>query len=177
MKFYREAYQFKGDEFGVTANHYALPTWLLSCIRSGRLMVDFDILRGVNMVSIRTPEGMDTITPGGWLIRDTDNVVRGVSAADFVDYTLAVVEEPEAPAQAIHPSPDEFTEAELVTDPILRFFHYKHLPDSLKVISMPFCHLARLIIDQTPRSAERTASLRKLLEAKDCAVRASLPTP
>ena len=33
------------------------------------------------------------------------------------------------------------------------------------------------MIDKLPRNAERTVALRKLLEAKDCAVRASLPTP
>lgn len=80
-------------------------------------------------------------------------------------------------AQAIHPSPDEFTEAELAVDPILRFFHYKHLPPALRAISAPFCQQARGMVDALPRNAERTVALRKLLEAKDCAVRASLPTP
>lgn len=80
-------------------------------------------------------------------------------------------------AAAIHPSPDEFTEAELAADPILRFFHYKHLPPALREVSAPFCQQARGMIDKLPRNAERTVALRKLLEAKDCAVRASLPTP
>lgn len=80
-------------------------------------------------------------------------------------------------AKAIHPSPDEFTEAELAVDPILRFFHYKHLPPVLREVSAPFCQQARGMIDHLPRNAERTVALRKLLEAKDCAVRASLPTP
>ena len=80
-------------------------------------------------------------------------------------------------AAAIHPSPDEFTEAELAADPILRFFHYKHLPPVLREVSAPFCQQARGMIDKLPRNAERTVALRKLLEAKDCAVRASLPTP
>ena len=84
---------------------------------------------------------------------------------------------PLPPAQAIHPSPDEFTEAELTADPILRFFHYKHLPPALREVSAPFCQQARGMIDKLPRNAERTVALRKLLEAKDCAVRASLPTP
>ena len=84
---------------------------------------------------------------------------------------------PSPAAQAIHPSPDEFTEAELAADPILRFFHYKHLPPVLREVSAPFCEQARGMIDKLPRNAERTVALRKLLEAKDCAVRASLPTP
>lgn len=88
-----------------------------------------------------------------------------------------VVQAQTVPAGAIHPSPDEFTEAELAVDPILRFFHYKHLPPVLREVSAPFCQQARGMIDHLPRNAERTVALRKLLEAKDCAVRASLPTP
>ena len=74
----------------------------------------------------------------------------------------------------IHPKPNEFTEDEIGTDQILRYFHYAHLPDTLKGRSKPFCDLARQIIDTTPRNAERTVALRKLLEAKDAAVRAGL---
>lgn len=75
---------------------------------------------------------------------------------------------------AIHPAPSEFSVEELKADNILQFFHYAHLPEALRARSQPFCELARQIIDTTPRNAERTAALRKLLEAKDCAVRASL---
>ena len=97
---------------------------------------------------------------------------------DYVDGRFYAHEDPPKPAApAIHPSPDEFTEAELTADPILRFFHYKHLPPVLREVSAPFCQQARGMIDQLPRNAERTVALRKLLEAKDCAVRASLPTP
>lgn len=74
----------------------------------------------------------------------------------------------------IHPSPVEFTEEEIKQDHILRFFHYAHLPESLQERSKPFCDLARRIVDTTPRNPERTAALRKLLEAKDAAVRAFL---
>jgi len=75
----------------------------------------------------------------------------------------------------IHPAPAEFSESELGTDPILRFFHYSHLPPTLRQASSPFCALARYIIMNTPRNAERTVALRKLLEAKDAGVRAMLP--
>ena len=77
--------------------------------------------------------------------------------------------------EGIHPAPDEFSEAEIGSDPILRFFHYSHLPEKLQSASQPFCGLARGIIDGTPRNPERTVALRKLLEAKDAAVRARLP--
>lgn len=74
----------------------------------------------------------------------------------------------------IHPAPTEFTDKEINTDHILRYFHYSHLPEALKARSKPFCDLARGIIDTTPRNPERTIALRKLLEAKDAAVRAGL---
>lgn len=76
---------------------------------------------------------------------------------------------------AIHPAPTEFTADQLAADPILQYFHYAHLPPSLRDTSARFCDLARFMIDSLPRSAERTAGLRKLLEAKDCAVRANIP--
>lgn len=75
---------------------------------------------------------------------------------------------------AIHPQPDEFTEAEIAADHVLRYFHYEHLPPKLRIISQPFCQLARQIIDTLPRNPERTVALRKLLESKDAAVRANL---
>lgn len=75
----------------------------------------------------------------------------------------------------IHPAPNEFTADEIAVDHILRYFHYAHLPSVLQAKSKPFCDLARMIIDTTPRNPERTVALRKLLEAKDAAVRAGLP--
>ena len=58
--------------------------------------------------------------------------------------------------------------------PILRFFHYEHLPPHLRAISRPFCELACSMARMLPHNAETSAMLRKLLEAKDCAVRASV---
>ena len=74
----------------------------------------------------------------------------------------------------IHPSPAEFTTEQIENDPILRFFHYNHLPQSLRTISEPFCVMAKFLVATLPRNAERSAALRKLLEAKDCAVRAAV---
>lgn len=55
---------------------------------------------------------------------------------------------------------------------MLQFFTYAHLPASLQKVSMPFCLLADEIVKTLPQNPERTVALRKLLEAKDCAVRA-----
>jgi hypothetical protein len=59
-------------------------------------------------------------------------------------------------------------------EPLLQFFAYGHLPAHLQTISMPFFTLAHDLVDTLPRNPERTVALRKLLEAKDCAVRAKL---
>lgn len=74
----------------------------------------------------------------------------------------------------IHPAPERFTEDQLNVDPILRYFHFAHLPPQLQLVSMKFCELAAFIVQSLPRNAERTVALRKLLEAKDAAVRANV---
>lgn len=60
------------------------------------------------------------------------------------------------------------------TDRMMQFFAYAHLPAHLQEISKPFGDLAQHIVDTLPSNPERTVALRKLLEAKDCAVRAKL---
>lgn len=59
-------------------------------------------------------------------------------------------------------------------DRMMQFFAYSHLPPHLQEISKPFGDLAQQIVETLPANAERTAGLRKLLEAKDCIVRAKL---
>lgn len=59
-------------------------------------------------------------------------------------------------------------------DRLMQFFAYSHLPPHLQEISKPFGDLAQQIVDTLPANAERTVGLRKLLEAKDCIVRAKL---
>lgn len=61
-------------------------------------------------------------------------------------------------------------------DPMLQFFKFEPLPEELGAISAKFWELACSMIAVLPRNAERTAMLRKLLEAQDCAVRARLFT-
>ena len=67
-----------------------------------------------------------------------------------------------------------FSDEQIATDPILKFFAYDHLPHKLQETSQQFAVMARDIVDNIPRNAERTVALRKLLEAKDAAVRATL---
>ncbi len=60
------------------------------------------------------------------------------------------------------------------TEPIMQFFAYAHLPPQLGEVSRPFGEMAAKIVETLPRNPERTVALRKLLEAKDAAVRALL---
>lgn len=65
----------------------------------------------------------------------------------------------------------------MTQDHIEQFFEYAHLPPQLAQISQPFCELAKALVHPEtglPRNPERTVALRKLLEAKDCAVRAAV---
>lgn len=81
---------------------------------------------------------------------------------------------PFAPMSTFHAPSDQFTEAQLMLNPILRYFSYSHLPPALQAASKPFCDLARLMVETVPANAEREVALRKLIEAKDAAVRAAL---
>lgn len=56
--------------------------------------------------------------------------------------------------------------------PIMQFFAYSHLPEHLQQVSAPFGELAQQMVSTLPAGPELSAGLRKLLEAKDCAVRA-----
>jgi hypothetical protein len=61
------------------------------------------------------------------------------------------------------------------TQALLRYFEFEHLPDDLQDVSRPFCLLAHDVARSLPDGPETTVCVRKLLEAKDCAVRAALP--
>jgi hypothetical protein len=61
-----------------------------------------------------------------------------------------------------------------MTTPITKYFAYAHLPEQLQVISKPIGDLATLMDSALPDGPEKSTGLRKLLEAKDCFVRAGL---
>jgi len=90
----------------------------------------------------------------------------------------------------VHVTPGPWYAAGVTNTPehILQFFAYEHLPPQLQAVSKPFADLAHAIVlgdnvpesgtvtfgPPLPRNPERTVALRKLLEAKDAAVRAKL---
>lgn len=58
---------------------------------------------------------------------------------------------------------------------LMKFFSYAHLDEDKQAISKIFFEAAVTLLNSIPNdSAELTTALRKLLEAKDCAVRASM---
>jgi hypothetical protein len=61
-----------------------------------------------------------------------------------------------------------------MTNRMIRWFDASHLPEDLAAVSDPIGDLARDMDAKLPECAEKTAGLRKLLEAKDCLVRAAL---
>lgn len=62
------------------------------------------------------------------------------------------------------------------TQQIARHFDYEHLKTPMRGFSQQCYDLAANMIHDLPDGPELTAGLRKLLEAKDCFVRASLDT-
>lgn len=63
------------------------------------------------------------------------------------------------------------------TQAIIRYFDYDHLTPRLQAVSEPFHQLAHSLASHGLEGPEFTVGLRKLLEAKDCMVRAALDVP
>jgi hypothetical protein len=57
---------------------------------------------------------------------------------------------------------------------MLKWFAFDHLPEPLREVSSRFAELANAVCTLAEPGPERTVALRKLLEAKDAAVRARL---
>ena len=58
--------------------------------------------------------------------------------------------------------------------PTIKNFKYDHLPPKLQEVSKPIGDLAMELEQSIPDGPEKSAGMRKLLEAKDCFVRANL---
>jgi len=59
-------------------------------------------------------------------------------------------------------------------DRMIKWFAFEHLPEHLRDVSAAFHKLAQSICFAIDPGPERTVALRKLLEAKDAAVRATV---
>lgn len=73
------------------------------------------------------------------------------------------------------PTSSRDRETSLRLFPVLRWFDFDHLPYALRAVSEPFCELAWTVAcNRFADQAETEVALRKLLEAKDAAVRAAI---
>lgn len=70
---------------------------------------------------------------------------------------------------------EEIENGKYVPSPIMKYFSFAHLPVHLQLPSASIAEVASLMDRHLPAGAEKSAGLRKLLEAKDCFVRAMLP--
>jgi hypothetical protein len=96
---------------------------------------------------------------GAWVVGD----LRALSRSEHAEDETAQGDTPATKEDAVE-QPEH----------ISQFFAYAHLPEKLQAVSKPFGDLAESIVQTIPRNPERTVALRKLLEAKDAAVRAFL---
>lgn len=74
----------------------------------------------------------------------------------------------------IEPQPDPLEGRHQSVRDVGQHFAYAHLPADLAAVSKPFTDLRDQLLAALPDSAELTVGLRKLLEAKDCCVRAAV---
>ncbi len=63
---------------------------------------------------------------------------------------------------------------EMEEERMMKWFEFGHLPGHLQAVSSVFYDAACSLVMQVPSGPERTVALRKLLEAKDAAVRAAV---
>lgn len=80
----------------------------------------------------------------------------------------------DTPKSALPQIPEPNMPKQIPHDAMLQFFSFAHLPPHLQEISKVFHDVAKWMLVTLPYNPERSAGLRKLLEAKDCAVRANL---
>jgi len=70
--------------------------------------------------------------------------------------------------------PSEQPQAEKPAERMMKWFEFKHLPEHLQGVSAQFWNVACSLCAMVEPGPERTVALRKLLEAKDAAVRAAV---
>lgn len=114
-------------------------------------------------------EGAHAAFPGDWIVHGVGGEFYGCKPNIFVEtYEPALTMDLKVElAEGMHPNSVQ----------LLETFEYDHLPEHLQEISKQFHNLAWSMAQvTTSRGAERTTCLRKLREAKDCAVIMGVPT-
>lgn len=80
----------------------------------------------------------------------------------------------ESEDQGLEALKEEILRTRRVEEPIYKYFSYMHLPANAQSMGKMFKGVADVILMASEPNTERTMALRKLLEAKDCAIRATL---
>jgi hypothetical protein len=154
------------------------PDWLVKALNHQIVIVypsketDYALWRITTLEDGPNGEAKHIASPGDWIIRGVQGELYACRP-DIFEATYEAVKENDMKSE-IHPAPEGFTDEQIATDPILHFFHFAHLPPKLQDISKRFCDMATYIVITLPRNAERSVALRKLLEAKDAAVRSNV---
>ena len=131
------------------------------------------VLRACNVDIEKLRRGLETYVqsrgskPPGVVVRQLTEEERTARAHALAESKVNEAEERRLAEEAGRP---EVVDAEA----LLQFFADEHLPEHLREHSKSFGDLARRLFETLPSNPERTMALRKLLEAKDCAVRAKL---
>lgn len=150
-----EAFKWSGDEHQTED-----PTWIVAGMKSGEVYFEKEGTPEV-VLKIKTREGVMTADRGDYVIQGIQGELYPCKP-DIFEATYEL--EHDTPLQELHPA----------TKQLLQFFEYAHLPPHLQEHSRPFAELARRLTHTLPSNPELTAALRKLLEAKDCTVRARI---
>ena len=98
----------------------------------------------------------------------TEECLRHKAEIERLRQTCAIAE------YLIAGSKDNPSKESEMDDRMMKWFEYEHLPVRFRVVSAQFCGLAKFILAEIEPGPERTVALRKLLEAKDAAVRATV---
>lgn len=107
------------------------------------------------------------------IARDVTTVPDGVRYEAVADAFRMFKRHLESKGSTSTSTPTAIVTGNKAIDDVLRFFKWEHLPENLQEPSKRFATLAYEVA-QGPQVAETTVALRKLLEAKDAAVRAIL---
>jgi hypothetical protein len=117
-------------------------------------------IKDVQRLRLRPGDRLVAVVPGDTLMEEVA-AIKDRLAAEFPGVPILV-----------HPEQVSVFVAEV--ESVLKYFAYGHLPPRLQEISGPCHDLAQAMVANLPAGSELAEGLRKLLEAKDCFVRAAL---
>ena len=132
---------------------------------------------GIKSIKAREMNRLDYNTYRGWQLPDDEDGSDEGFLVEYVDSGKS--NHPDHEGYISWSPKDVFERSHHITcdaynNDIMKYFEYSHLPEKLQRISKPICDIAKIYDGKYSNSQEKSAGLRKLLEAKDCFVRAAL---